>query len=108
MASKAELEQEIAALNARLAEFDPTVENHGLKPGDIRLIHLGQATVTGFYTEDGIDKIRVSALPCSSKDGKTPQPDAEPFNCSMPVDLFLKRVAQFSRDLKSGRWQEEN
>lgn len=80
-----------------MPEFE-TDSRHGLTVGEEHALSIGLARVTGFYEEDGLEKVRVTVTPFDPEDGKTPLEGAGEILCSMPAALFFKRRQDFETD----------
>lgn len=93
MATKAELEQRIAELEAQLNADDTT-----LTIGKKYNLNMGQFTVTAFYTENGVHKVQGRLTQWDLKDYTVPIGD--PVLCSMPVTLAYERMEDYEKTLR--------
>lgn len=82
----AELEAKRAKLMAEIGDVDPV-------EGESYYLLKGYATVTGFYAEDGIDKVRMDIIPFSPSDGLTLRGEAQKW--SIPLSDFQYQLQEY-------------
>lgn len=97
-AENAELREKLAAAEAAAHQPPHTDYASSLVLGEAYHCAMGLATVTGFYVEDDVDKVRLSVRQLDDRDMKTVLAGQDPFPCSMPVEKFHASMNAWRKD----------
>jgi hypothetical protein len=73
----------------------------GITVGQRYALTVGSAEVTGFYEEEGIQKVRAIITPLSSTDGITLLTNSGQSILSTSIERFKAWIAEFEVDQKS-------